>query len=95
MKELFNKVNGYFTPANVKKILGYASNTGIELEKAMNTLRIPKVMESKDDFRRLVNAYKEYKELHGYMDFDDILLHFLFKLKNDEDFRLKINRMFQ
>lgn len=65
MKELFNKVNGQFTPANVKKVLGQASNTGCDVEKAMNTLRIQKVLESKQEFMRLVGAYKEYKEMHG------------------------------
>jgi DNA helicase-2/ATP-dependent DNA helicase PcrA len=73
----------------LQKIGSKATNRDLALEKLLND-EYPQFAAFTDEIRKLRGDYRQYKEQHDLMDFDDLLVHALRLCEEHDDVRERI-----
>ena len=92
--ELTGKGKKFPTKTALNTIFSKVANSGASIEEIIES-SYPHMLEHAHDIHRLYVAYNDYKKAHALMDYDDLLLNWLYILRESEDIRKQVSNRFK
>ena len=92
--ELTGKGKKFPTKAALNSIFSKVANSGSSIEEILES-NYPHMLEHAQGIHRLYVAYNDYKRAHALMDYDDLLINWLFVLRESEQIRKHISDRFK